>query len=176
MSNDCNVVWYVAYGSNMSAARFACYLEGGRPPGGSMAHGGARDCAAPRASMSLTLPGSIYFAGESQVWGGGRAFYDPTVVGDVPARAYLITHDQFDDVRKQEPPVYDRLIEVGARDDIRMLTFTSKLPRSEAALAAPSTAYLNAIATGIRAAEGWDEYRIRQYLGERSGSGRGAAA
>ena len=30
-------VWYVSYGSNMSAARFACYLEGGRPEGGSRA-------------------------------------------------------------------------------------------------------------------------------------------
>jgi hypothetical protein len=25
-------VWYVAYGSNLSAERFSCYLQGGQPP------------------------------------------------------------------------------------------------------------------------------------------------
>ena len=34
---SCPDVWYVSYGSNMSAARLASYLEGGRPPGGSRA-------------------------------------------------------------------------------------------------------------------------------------------
>ena len=36
-------VWYVSYGSNMSAARFACYVEGGRPPGGTRTNPGCRD-------------------------------------------------------------------------------------------------------------------------------------
>lgn len=114
--------------------------------------------------MPLTLPGSIYFAGESRVWGGGRAYYDPTVAGVVPARAYLITHEQFEDVHEQEPPVYDRLIEVDVHDGVRMLTFTSKLLGSEVARTAPSPAYLDAIATGIREAHGWGENRIRQWL------------
>ncbi len=162
-----SVVWYIAYGSNMSAARFACYLEGGCPPGGKLQHRGARDDAAPLATMPVTLPGSIFFAGESKVWGGGRAYYDPTIVGGgTPARAYLITHEQFEDVREQEPPVYDRLIEVAVREGIRMLTFTSKLTASEVARTAPSPAYLDAMATGIREGHGWDEGRIRNWLRE----------
>jgi hypothetical protein len=28
-----DLVWYVAYGSNMRAARFGCYISGGRPRG-----------------------------------------------------------------------------------------------------------------------------------------------
>ena len=161
-----SVVWYVAYGSNMSAARFACYLEGGCPPGGRLGRRGARDSAAPRSTLPLTLPGTIYFAGESQVWGGGRAFYDPTVVGGTPARAYLITREQFEDVRDQEPPVYDRLIEVGVRDGVRMLTFTSKVGLLEVVHTVPSPAYLDMITAGIKEAHGWDECRIRRYLAQ----------
>lgn len=31
---DGSSLWYVAYGSNLFRARFACYLSGGRPAGG----------------------------------------------------------------------------------------------------------------------------------------------
>ena len=70
-------VWYVSYGSNMAADRLACYLEGGRPPGGIArqprvpATGACR-----RADIPVDLPGTLYFAGESPQWGGGVAFYD----------------------------------------------------------------------------------------------------
>ena len=41
-------VWYVAYGSNMSAARFGCYISGGRPPGARRTYLGCRDQSPPR--------------------------------------------------------------------------------------------------------------------------------
>ena len=55
-------VWYVSYGSNMSAARLACYLEGGCPPGGNRANPGARDRSLPARSVPVDLPGTTYFA------------------------------------------------------------------------------------------------------------------
>ncbi|WP_216858781.1 hypothetical protein [Actinomadura verrucosospora] len=33
---DESSLWYVAYGSNLFRARFACYLSGGRPDGGAV--------------------------------------------------------------------------------------------------------------------------------------------
>ena len=36
-------VWYVAYGSNLRAARFGCYLAGGRPDGACRTYDGCRD-------------------------------------------------------------------------------------------------------------------------------------
>ncbi len=84
-------VWYVAYGSNLSAERFSCYLQGGQPPGAAFTYPGARDQTPPRASKAVWLPGSVYFATESQVWGGGRALYDPDAPGKAAARSYLIT-------------------------------------------------------------------------------------
>ena len=99
---DGGEVWYAAYGSNMSAARFRCYLVGGRPVGGARVYPGCRDRRMPRRSAGVVLPGQLYFAGESRVWGGGMGFYDPLDPGEMPARAYLVTVSQFADVVAQE--------------------------------------------------------------------------
>jgi hypothetical protein len=95
-------VWYAAYGSNMCAARFACYVAGGRPVGGTRVYPGCRDRRMPERSVGVLLPGQLYFAGESRVWGGGMAFYDPLAPGELPARAYLVRVSQFADIVAQE--------------------------------------------------------------------------
>jgi len=100
-------VWYVSYGSNMSAGRLAVYLEGGIPPGGNRSNPGARDSTLPRRSVPVDLPGALYFAGASRQWGGGVAFYDhdarePALGAPTAARAYLVTAEQFADVAAQE--------------------------------------------------------------------------
>ncbi len=94
--------WYVAYGSNMAAARLACYLEGGCPPGGSRVNPGARDGTLPARSEPVDLPGTTYFAGRSTQWGGGMAFYDPDEPGRTAARAFLVTVGQLADIAAQE--------------------------------------------------------------------------
>src|SRR5699024_8552798 len=77
-----SAVWYVSYGSNMDPRRLRSYLEGGCPPGGNADHPGARDGTPPADSAGVTLPGRLYFAGRSRVWGGGGvAFYDHDVAG-----------------------------------------------------------------------------------------------
>ena len=114
-------VWYVSYGSNMSAGRLAVYLEGGIPPGGNRSNPGARDSTLPRRSVPVDLPGALYFAGASRQWGGGVAFYDhdarePSRGAPTAARAYLVTAEQFADVAAQEmyrvPQAGDPLEEV----------------------------------------------------------------
>ncbi|MEU4746046.1 histone deacetylase, partial [Actinosynnema sp. NPDC023658] len=95
-------VWYVSYGSNMHAARFACYLGGGTPVGAARGYPGCRDAAPPLDSRAWEVPGGIYFATHSPVWLGGRAFYDPDLPGTAAVRAYLVTTAQFSDVAAQE--------------------------------------------------------------------------
>src|SRR5205823_6117258 len=51
------LVWYVSYGSNLSAERFHYYIRGGRPPGAARTYPGARDRALPRADEAVWLPG-----------------------------------------------------------------------------------------------------------------------
>jgi len=159
-------VWYVSYGSNMSLRRFACYIEGGTPPGGTRRNPGARDRRLPERTILVDLPGTVYFAGESPQWGGGVAFYDHTRPGFTAARGYLVTAEQFADIAAQEmyraprsddplaalvlaplrdgrhelgPGRYETLVEVGRVDDLPLLTFTSPHGIGQVPTPRPST-------------------------------------
>ncbi|MEU9115442.1 histone deacetylase [Streptomyces sp. NPDC048483] len=181
------LVWYAAYGSNMHLDRLTTYLEGGRPPGGRHRHPGCRDPRPPARSAPLLLPGTLYFATESQVWTGGRAFYDPDADGQLPARVYLLTVSQFSDIAAQEmyrdpgedldltealrqgrarlgPGRYETLVCAGRLEGSPVLTFTAPWSSTDVPLNAPSAAYLRHIAAGIVAAHGWNARRTAAYL------------
>jgi hypothetical protein len=164
-------VWYVAYGSNLSAERFRAYLQGGRPQGSARIYAGCRDRSLPRAAGSTWLPGRLCFTGRSTVWGGGLAVYDPEAPGEVAARSYLVTFGQLSDVIAQEArrpvgrdlvrlpdgrlqalsAVYDAIVELETRDGLPALTMTSTAGHAPAA---PSAAYLTTILGGL--ADGFD--------------------
>jgi hypothetical protein len=180
----------VSYGSNMAWARLACYLEGGRPPGARRHYPGARDRTLPREDRAIHLPGRLWFAGESTVWGGGMAFYDHDAVGPTPARAYRITTAQLADIAAQEmhrPPApdgpleavllagvecrhaagpgrYETLVAVGQLDGLPMLTFTAPHGYAELPHAAPSAGYVAMIGAGLREAHGWSDAEVAAYL------------
>jgi hypothetical protein len=179
-------IWYVAYGSNLSRERFCYYLHGGRPDGIDRDYPGCRDTTDPMDSFGLLISGGVYFAGRSSGWGGGMAFYDPEVPGEVAARAYLITAQQFVDVLAQEtrrsPGIaldlspafrgdrysngvggYSILVRVGCRDGVPLVTFTRDR-RGASTLVAPTALYLEAMATGLREAHGWSPTQIDRYL------------
>jgi hypothetical protein len=184
-------VWYVSYGSNMSATRLACYLEGGCPPGGFRANPGARDPRPPRRTVPVDLPGSVYFAGVSTQWGGGVAFYDHETPGPAAARGYLVTAEQFADIAAQEmhripeagdpieeivlgglgngrhrfgPGHYETLVEVGRRDGLPMLTFTAPHGIDHIEHSRPRAAYLAMLSDGLRESHGWDHEQVDAYF------------
>lgn len=186
-------VWYAAYGSNLCAERLACYLRGGRPPGGARTYPGCRDGRPPERAEPVMLPGLVYFALESAVWGGGTAFYDAAGVGEVPARAYLLSAGQFGDIAAQEmhrepgadlplagalsggrerlgPGRYETLVCPGSLDGVPVLTFTAPGGLPEADLRPPRAAYLRTIAAGLVQAHGWSLRRAADYLGSRPGA------
>lgn len=185
-------VWYVSYGSNMSAARLACYLEGGCPPGGTRANPGARDGTLPARSVPVDLPGTTYFAGESPQWGGGVAYYDHETPGFTAARGYLVTAAQFADIAAQEmhrvpqdgdpieqlvlepladgrhtvgPGRYETLVGVGRHDGHPLLTFTAPHGADHVEHTHPAPAYLETIALGLRESRGWGGQQVDDYLG-----------
>lgn len=184
-------VWYVSYGSNMAAARLACYIEGGRPPGGVRSNPGARDPRLPRRSIAVELPGSLYFAGTSSQWGGGVAFYDHDVPGPTAARGYLVTAAQLADIAAQEmhrvpdpddpleevllggldqgrhragPGHYETLIQVGEHDALPLLTFTAPHGLDHVTHTEPSPAYLAMLAAGLSEAHGWYPDQVDAYF------------
>jgi hypothetical protein len=176
-------VWYVAYGSNMSAARFGCYISGGRPRGARRTYLGCRDQSPPRRDVGIHLAGGLTFAGESTVWGGGMAFYNPHVDDELAARAYLLTFGQLSDVVAQEARrpvgidmsldggvdrrwpvpsvVYETLLNVGGRDGLPMFTMTS-LQNLEPKT--PSAPYLRTMLDGLVEAFGWTAEQRAHYL------------
>ncbi|MCF3173329.1 histone deacetylase [Streptomyces sioyaensis] len=187
-------LWYAAYGSNMHRERLTAYLAGGRPPGGLRTCPGCRDPRDPTRTVPLMLPGLLYFATESQVWTGGRAFYDPgpaRAAGagrpELPCRAYLLTTGQFSDIVAQEmyrepgedldltqvlthgrarigPGRYETLVCAGTLDGYPVLTCTAPWSSDDVALNAPSAAYLRHIGAGIVAAHDWSVHGTARYL------------
>jgi hypothetical protein len=167
-----NLVWYASYGSNLSEHRFRYYLQGGSPAGSARVYEACPDPTPPRLDLPLSLPHTLYFAGESRVWGGGVAFIDADSEGTTRSRAYLITLEQFHHVVRQEnnlaalPPLpikaavkhgraqlaasaerYDQLVFLGYRNSLPVLTSTSsrRLPDNR-----PAPFYLRQIAAGLR--------------------------
>ncbi|MER5895979.1 histone deacetylase [Streptomyces sp. NPDC001876] len=187
-------VWYASYGSNMHLERLACYLKGGRPPGAGRAYPGCRDRRPPSRSVPVELAGALYFATESPVWGGGRAFYDPEGEGLLHARAHLVSASQFADIAAQEmyrepgkdldlsevltsgvarigSGRYETLICAGLLDGVPVLTLTAPWSADDVAPVPPSRDYVRFIASGLSAAGAWDAATVAAYIA----SARGAA-
>ncbi|WSS31733.1 histone deacetylase [Streptomyces sp. NBC_01185] len=178
----------------MHLARLACYIEGGQPPGANRVYPGCRDRALPSRSVPVELQGALYFATESPVWGGGRAFYDPGHEGRLYARAHLVSASQFADIAAQEmyraPGVdldlsevltsgvaslgsgrYETLVCAGQMDGLPVLTFTAPWSADEVTLVPPSSAYVRFLASGLLEAGAWDADAVAAYVA----SSRGAA-
>lgn len=186
-----DMIWYAAYGSNLSQDRLMHYLAGGQPKSAERSYAGARDPRHPRETRSLLLPGEVYFAWQSATWGGGVAFYDPTIPGVSAGRAYLISASQFADIAAQEmhrpsgndldlapfdngstsvsvgPGRYETLQLICKIDDIPVITFTSA--RRHRHYNSPVGPYLKLMASGIAQSHGWSASRIEQYLLSRPG-------
>jgi hypothetical protein len=96
-------VWYAAYGSNLAAGRFDCYLSGGTPRGAAREYVGARDGSPASGDSWLWCDHELYFARQSRTWGGGVAFLNPvTGSGSSLLRVRRLTCEQFEDVMAQE--------------------------------------------------------------------------
>ena len=168
----------------MQAARFHCYISGGRPRGARRTYLGCRDKSPPNRDVGIRLAGGLTFAGSSTVWGGGIAFYNPHAGGELAARAYSITFGQLSDVVAQEvkrpvgsditltdgvdrrwevaSDVYETLLHVGDRDGLPMFTITSL---QDLQPAPPSVPYLRTMLDGLGEVFGWTvEARVRYLL------------
>ena len=181
------LVWYASYGSNMHIGRLMHYITGGRPPGATRTYPGCRDKRPPQASVPVELRGQVYFATESAVWTGGRAFYDPGAEGQALARAHLVTSGQFSDIAAQEMYAepgrdldltevlsagravlgegrYETLVCPGALDGVPVLTFTAPWAMADTEWNTPSAPYLTHLCAGLLEAGAWSVSDIAEYV------------
>lgn len=193
------LVWYAAYGANMRRERLRRYVEGGAGgvQGGARSYPGCADRRMPVRDAAVELPGTLYFATHSPVWGGGRAFYDPDAPGTVWGRAYLVTAGQLRDIAAQEmyarppehpgpeadlgaavaagrlrlgPGRYETVVCPGRLDGVPLLTFTAPWGVDGVAHTVPSPPYLTQIARGLREAGRLTGPEIARYLASRPGA------
>ena len=148
-----DLVWYVAYGSNLSRARFLRYLD--EPP---------------RADRALTVGHTLWFGGESVVWTGGRAYVDhePQPGRETLARAWLLTEPQWVELHHRENgPDGDRypvVLDLGEHEGTPVRSFTGPQRLHPTLCTRPAPDYLRAIATGLGEAHGLDAGAVATYL------------
>ena len=150
-SKDSDRVWYACYGSNMSAERFACYIQGGTCKENGKPYYGCSDKTLWSDSCLRDYPGRMYFGQRSGSWKedgvpNGVAFYDPAQTGVTHMRLYQITRGQLREVQAQEglsPDWYGRLVTLGVHEDgFPIYTITSEVYHAHNA---PSGAYFSLI-------------------------------
>ncbi len=181
-------VWYAAYGSNLSRARFDCYIKGGRPEGALHDYPGCRDRTDPETTLPWRLDGALVFGKESRAWTGhGVAFLDLSRKERARSRIYLVTREQFEDITAQENHVpagdvrlpeispgesfdlksgfYPLVVCVGEHEGRDVLTVTDRIAEHRK----PSPEYLRHVAQGLRESHHMSDFQIADYLSGRPG-------
>lgn len=147
-------VWYVAYGSNMSEERLACYIEGEYYNRNGREYRPCADETLPTESVALEMFGNMYFANYNQgAWENSAvSFFDEDGIGITVARAYLIKKSQLEHIHRQEgkgPNWYPDTLELGEIEGIRAVTFTNKNVKPSAPMCEISAAYISTIIDGF---------------------------
>ena len=173
-------VWYVAYGSNLSTARFARYLAE------------CRDPSPPWRWAPVEVAHRLLFARTSERWGGGGvAFLDPepTVGALTLGRGWLVTREQFSDVLAQECDLavgsvevpeldggfivahpglwYGCVVPLGKREGWPMVTFTDE-SAAGLVLSPPGHAYRAVVSEGLAEAHGLSPTEAAAYIARHS--------
>lgn len=187
-ASDNDVVWYVAYGSNLDEERLLIYLTGGDHGDANASHVGARDSTPPTGNRLMEVPGSLWFGGPSRKWNGGAAHLDDAGLGRIIGRAWRVTVDQLADITAQENGHVPGSVKISARQiqlggivatgsrygRIMPLPALGREPAvtlsfiDRPAAAAPSVGYLETMVRGLRQCALTDR-AIERYLSLHAG-------
>ena len=158
-------VWYACYGSNMLYERFMNYLEGGLCRFNGHRYPGCTDSTPPVDVETITIPYNVYFGNSSGSWDGcGAAFLDLSHEGEARGRAYLITKEQYRELRMLEgcgASWYCDEVSIGRMSGIEVKTFSNRSPRPKNE---PSAAYLEVMKLGLAECSDMSSREMAQYL------------
>ena len=144
-------VWYACYGSNLLDSRFNEYIQI------------TTTKEAPVESRPIILPYELYFAQNSKWWDKkGVAFIDPEKPGFCYGWMYMVTREQYEEIKAREGGWYRRKVHV-AYDDmgVEIVTFTSP-ERYEEQL--PGERYLSIIRKGLKEKYHLNDTMAEEYL------------
>lgn len=151
-----DLVWYVAYGSNLLEERFLCYINGGKFRDCGRELEKCLDLSPVRAKMLYELPFDMYYGKQSGSWDGmGVSFLDVTKKGKAYGIAYLISKEQYEHLCKEEnggkapeySSWYNQRFNLGTFDGIPVVTLTNK---GVVKKNLPSPRYMEVLTEGLR--------------------------
>jgi len=159
-------VWYAGFGSNLLYERFMSYIEGGTSRFNHKSYPGCTDKTPPKESLPLSIPYKMYFGNKSGSWSNaGVSFLDISTEAKTLGKMYLITKEQFDEVRIQEGSSdnwYNHVIQLGEHDGIKIFTITNCNKRPEYA---PADNYLDVLRNGLKESyPTMSDFEIMKYL------------
>ena len=161
-------VWYACYGSNLLRTRFMEHINGGKSSFSSQSYTPCDDTTPPVAEMTLEIPYELYFGNESSSWNkGGVAFLDIDRPGKTLGRAYLVTREQYENLRGQEcrsEHWYNHEQSLGTKYGIPVITITNRNVRERNT---PSEKYREIIIRGLMETYGMGRDEAEEYVRSR---------
>lgn len=130
-------VWYASYGSNLNYNRFMKYINN------------CSDNSEPIESKPILINHRMYFSKSSSRWEQkGVAFIDADENQDEKTlgRMYLVTREQFEEIKYQEGIWYQNELDLGMYENKKIVTFTDFEVGEENE---PSERYVDVIKNGI---------------------------
>ena len=164
--NKNDLVWYACYGSNLSEDRLTYYIRGGTYPVNGVQYDPCTNTSLWKKTMVRVYPGRMYFSNYSPSWGArGVAFYDRNGEGKTVMKLYLITWEQFLEIRKKEGrgrTWYGKIEQLEEMDGIPVLTMTSSEPYG--CSVPPCSEYVEVIRKALIVECGITEEAANKYL------------
>lgn len=112
--SDKNYVWYVCYGSNLCYERFMKYIDR------------TSEKTPPLCKENILIHHPLYYSSYTKLWGGAKLFLDLGAYGKTYGVKYLITREQYSEIKRMEGPDYDLKYCLGLDEfHIPEVTFTT---------------------------------------------------
>lgn len=143
------LIYYVSYGSNMLEERFLSYIKGGKCRFNKMNYRGCDNKSLFLSSKSIVIPYQMYYSKFSTSWGGAVSFLSKNK-GKTYAKAYLITQEQFEQIKKQEGTWYSHEVELESIDGFETRTFTSEFELEHKSFIEVNNNYKKVLRLGLK--------------------------
>lgn len=159
-------IWYVTYGVDLLYEKFLHYIKGGICRFNHTEYYGCTDQTEPLASRVIRIPYEAYVGNSSPSWNyKGVMFLDTNQSGETLGRMYLVTSQQYEEIRDQEGRSamwYDKEVDLGEYLGVPIRAITSK-ERKIVSIA--SSKYQDVVEAGIKEAyPEKNEAEIEAYL------------
>lgn len=146
-------IWYVTYGVDLLYEKFLHYIKGGICRFNHTEYYGCTDQREPLASRTICIPYEAYVGNSSPSWNyKGVMFLDINQPGATLGRMYLVTREQYEEIRDQEGRSslwYDKEVDLGYYLGVPIRTITSK-ERKVISMASPK--YQDVVEAGLKEA------------------------